>query len=286
MLAVGIGSTGYWTASQSKVAGVKEKFNAVLADRKHALSSYLGSIEQDMRSVASNPFTHSALSKFKAAWNELGGERTAALQRAYIEENPHPTGEKEKLDAAPSGSSYDAAHAKNHPWFRTFLRERDYYDIFLFDLDGNLVYSVFKELDYATNLVSDPWKDSDLGNAFRAGRDSNTAASLHFFDFKPYAPSHDAPANFISTPLFDGAGQKVGVLVFQMPIARINAVMTNSAGLGTIGETFIVGSDSLMRATRGSAKTRRSLNTKFRTAPSIWHSPEKPLFCPEPSTEA
>ena len=33
-----------------------------------------------------------------------------------------------------------------------------------------------------------------------------------------------------------------------MPIARINAVMKNSAGLGATGETFIVGSDNLMRS--------------------------------------
>jgi len=248
LLAVGIGSAGYWTASNSKVQGVKDKFSAVLEDRKHALSIYLGSIEQDMRSVAANPFTHDALIAFKAAWEQLGSEQTATLQRAYIEENPHPTGEKEKLDAAAEGTAYDAAHAKYHPWFRTFLRERDYYDIFLFDLDGNLIYTIFKELDYATNLVSGTWKDTDLGNAFRAGRASNATASLHFFDFKPYAPSHDAPASFISTPLFDGAGKKIGVLVFQMPIARINAVMKNSAGLGSTGETFIVGSDNLMRS--------------------------------------
>ena len=52
MLAVGIGTAGYWTASKSKVEGVKDKFSAVLEDRKHALSIYLGSIEQDLRSVA------------------------------------------------------------------------------------------------------------------------------------------------------------------------------------------------------------------------------------------
>ena len=32
------------------------------------------------------------------------------------------------------------------------LIERNYYDIFMFDLDGNLIYSVFKETDYGTNF--------------------------------------------------------------------------------------------------------------------------------------
>jgi len=38
-----------------------------------------------------------------------------------------------------------------------------------------------------------------------------------------------------------------GVLVFQMPIARINGVMQSLAGMGETGETFIVGPDFLVR---------------------------------------
>jgi len=43
---------------------------------------------------------------------------------------------------------------------------------------------VFKELDYATNVVSGEYKDTDLGNAFRAARDG-APGSEYFFDFKP-----------------------------------------------------------------------------------------------------
>ena len=47
-------------------------------------------------------------------------------------------------------------------------------DIFIFDLDGNLVYSVYKELDYATNFISGPYASSGLGDAFRSAlTDSN-----------------------------------------------------------------------------------------------------------------
>ena len=48
------------------------------------------------------------------------------------------------------------------------MQERGYYDIFLFDTDGDLVYTVFEELDYATNVMNRKYKDTDLGNAFRA----------------------------------------------------------------------------------------------------------------------
>jgi len=63
--------------------------------------------------------------------------------------------------------------------------------------------------------------------------------------------SYNAPAAFIASPIFDG-DEKIGVLIFQMPIDRINNIMTNnhnwkSVGLGESGETYIVGEDSLLR---------------------------------------
>jgi len=127
--------------------------------------------------TSTNPNTIDALHNFSATWKALGTNPTEILQRLYIEENPHPAGEKEKLDEAADGSAYSLSHRDYHPWFRQLQQEREYYDIFLFDTEGNLVYSLFKELDYATNLVSGEWKDTDLGNAFRAAQNA-TAKSM------------------------------------------------------------------------------------------------------------
>lgn len=183
-------------------------------------------------------------------WNALKtqGNPEEILQRLYIEDNPNPTGSKEVLDYAKDGSVYSQVHKEYHHWFRHFLRQRDYYDIFLFAPNGDLVYTVFKELDYATNLNTGEWKDSDLGNAFRAARDNPTADYQAFFDFESYAPSHGVAASFISQPILDDDGKFAGVLVFQMPIARINGVMQVAAGMGESGETYIVGQDKFMRS--------------------------------------
>ncbi|NNG02781.1 MAG: HAMP domain-containing protein [Inquilinus sp.] len=248
ILATAIGAANYYQASGAAHTAIDSKLSAVLEIRAAALRDYLASLEQDMRIVANDPTVHEALDAFTGSWAALGANPAARLQRLYIEDNPHPTGQKENLDAAPDRSAYSAAHARFHLWFRKFLRERGYYDVFLFDLEGNLVYTVFKELDYATNLETGEWKDTDLGNAFRAARASATAGEIVFFDFKPYAPSHGAPASFIATSIIGANGDPVGVLTFQMPIDRINAVMGITAGLGETGESYIVGEDRLMRS--------------------------------------
>ncbi|MEP2943699.1 MAG: methyl-accepting chemotaxis protein [Hyphomicrobiales bacterium] len=248
VLALGLGFLSYSTASKVAIKNAEDAVLGVLENRKATLNIYLHSIQEDIISVASNPFTYQAEKAFHDAWLSMGDDVEKTLQDAYINNNPHPLGSKEKLDVADTGTIYDSAHATYHPWFRTFLEKRGYYDIFLFDLEGNLVYSVFKELDYATNVITGKYKDTDLGNAFRAAAGSSTKESLHFFDFKPYSPSHGAPASFLSTPLINGDGEKTGVLVFQMPIERINAVMTPETGLGESGETFLVGTDNLVRS--------------------------------------
>lgn len=248
LVGVCIGVSAFLNASATLESEARVRLGALVESRKASLQDYLSSIEEDLRFVASNPNTKQALLDFNAGWKALGDNPELALQELYITENPHPTGTKEELDYASDGSTYSDVHRQYHPWFREFLRERGYYDIFLFNLEGDLIYTVFKELDYATNLVSGKYRDTDLGNAFRAARDNGTASFQEFFDFKPYAPSHGAPASFISKPLVDEQGRSIGVLVFQMPIDRLNHVVQQTAGLGESGQSFLVGPDNLMRS--------------------------------------
>lgn len=183
----------------------------------------------------------------------LINSRAVILQQAYINNNPHPLGSKDKLLTSQLNTNYDQVHQKYHEAIRHYLHEFGYYDIFLVELKtGNVVYSVFKELDYATSLLNGPYKDSGLAKAFRAGARMNTKYETALIDFAPYFPSYEDPASFIATPIFDGK-QKVGVLIFQMPVDRINDIMTNSqqwqnAGYGESGETYLVGADGYMRS--------------------------------------
>jgi methyl-accepting chemotaxis protein len=242
-----IGIPSYFAAKQQLEAEEGAKLKALNEVRVEALSDYLNSIVQDIRSLRTSAQTHEALRDFAEAWMEIDSSQTAFLHKHYISGNPNPAGQKEKLDYAADGSRYSAVHKKHHPFFRTFLQERGYYDIFLFDPQGDLIYTVFKELDYATNLVSGKYKDTDLGKAFRDAVSKDASAAPSFFDFRPYAPSADAPASFISMPVRDDTGKLLGVIAFQMPIDRIDAVMGSVAGLGETGESVIIGADLLAR---------------------------------------
>jgi methyl-accepting chemotaxis protein len=259
------GLTGYSISRSALEEAAEGKLEALAVSRRNALGDYLSSIEQDLRTMAGNTSTRDMLQSFKMSWKALGTGADAKLQKLYITDNPHPTGQKENLDMAKDDSPYSSIHARFHPSVRNFLRERDYYDIFLFDVEGNLVYTVFKELDYATNLVTGKWKDSGLGKVFRAARDNPKPGFITFDDFAPYAPSHGAPASFIASPILRPSGKLLGVVAFQMPINRLNSVMQQSAGMGESGETYIVGSDFLMRSDSRFSKESTILKTKVET---------------------
>lgn len=238
---------GYYGAKAGIETEARAKLEAVLENRATALQSWLGSIREDLEAQALSPVVAEAIGEFARARGAIEGDPAAELQRLYIDANPNPAGEKDALDAAPDGSAYSAAHARFHPYFRAFLKKRGYYDIFLFDAAGNNLYTVFKERDFAGNIETGPYSGTDLAEVFRKARMAAAAAEPAFSDFKAYAPSNGAPASFIAAPVRDARGVLIGVLAFQTPVERLNAVMGARAGLGETGETYLVGQDLLMR---------------------------------------
>jgi methyl-accepting chemotaxis protein len=219
------------------------KLLALVDARQAALSSYLATIDEDLGLTAKNDVTQRAMGELVRAYEELGGG--AVARRLYVDDNANK-GKLWDLMQAPDGSQYSALHATYHPWFKQFAEARGYYDVFLVSTQGDIVYSYTKEPDFGTNLAAGPWKDSELATAWRAVNDGKGQVERAFTDFAGYAPSSGVPASFIAAPVLQD-GNLIGTLVFQMPIGRINAVMQRSEGMGESGETYIVGSDYLMR---------------------------------------
>jgi methyl-accepting chemotaxis protein len=188
----------------------------------------------------------------------------AALQSTFIVANPNPLGQKQNLADSQNSTKYDAAHKLNHPFFKRVLESYGYYDIFLIDSEsGDIVYSVFKEVDFATNLKSGPFANSSLGAAFRQANTMGPNDPPALADFANYFPSYETPASFIAAPVFDGE-RRVGVIAIQMPIDKINEVMNVGNSLGEKGEAYIVASDLLPRSDSRLDPTNRTIVQAFK----------------------
>jgi len=187
-------------------------------------------------------------------------------QWIYIVKNPNAVGNKHEAYTPAIATSYQRAHDQFHTKLNRFLKSFDFYDVFLFDDKSRLVYSTRKETDFATDFNNGPYATSNLGNTIRTALASerNTVITS---DLKTYAPSYFEPASFFASPVFNGA-VLTGAVAFQISNEKINRIVADNHGLRGSGETYIVGTDLLMRTDSRFSDTSTILLQKVNTEAS------------------
>lgn len=283
---------GYRSGQINLTNRVFNQLTSVRASKAYQIEAYFKNIRNHTQTLSEDPSIISAVQEFDAAFQKLATAKipqefdqklaeyyqnkfltrlekaeagtpvlqsylpkSAAdryLQYEYIAANPNPVGKKHLLNYAKDGSQYSQVHSRYHPIFRNIIEKFGYYDMFLINPQGNIVYTVFKETDFTSNLQTGAYKDSNLAQLNRVVQAAKERNYSQLVDFAAYAPSYGAPAAFIAAPIYNKS-ELVGVLAFQLPVDEINNVMTGNQnwkedGLGETGETYLVGSDSLMRS--------------------------------------
>jgi hypothetical protein len=164
------------------------------------------------------------------------------------------TGDQQSIDVddAHDGSSWTAAHVRFNEFFREIVKRFHFDDALLIDPAGNVVYSAYKGVDLGANLLTGPYRDSDLSRTFEAVLASNTVDHVALTDFAKYLPAYGEPTAWMMAPI-GPPGHYSGVLALQFPIAKINRGMTfdrnwSGAGMGRTGEAFLAGPDDTMRS--------------------------------------
>ena len=180
--------------------------------------------------------------------------QTAALylQFHYILANTSPQQERDLLDDAGDGSEYSEVHGLVQPVLRQLVEELGFSDLILISGNGTIVYTESKEVDLGTNLNDGPYQASNLAHAFHEAASDYLSDAVHLVDFAPYIPALGEPASFMAAPIVDG-GWLLGVLAIQIPVGKIDDVMTSNRqweadGLGQTGESYLVGPDFTMRS--------------------------------------
>jgi methyl-accepting chemotaxis protein len=247
-----VGALGVAISSAALEREAMARIETVLETRTEAVKAWFEGQGSDLVTLAQQPATVAAMSGFAMAWADLPAETDSArrgyLHDHYIDGNAFPAGERNNLEAAQDGSGYSSLHGRLHAGLDKFRAAKGLYDIFLIDTAGNVIYTVFKEDDLGENLLTGRLADSGLALAVREALETGAAGTVALTDFAPYAPSYGAPASFMATPLVGRSGAVVGALAVQLPIDRLNAVMTQPTGLGETGQAYILGADGLMRS--------------------------------------
>lgn len=176
----------------------------------------------------------------------------ALLQHAFIVRNPHGWQQRDQLVFPDEPTAYGQVHAVHH---RALARARAQFQVddwLLIDSDTDqVVYSVAKDLDFASNLVDGPAAASALAETYAKVRRARSADELALSELAPYLPAAGRQAMFAAMPVFDGDLQ-IGVLAWRLgPDAWARSVdpapSTAAGDPAAPVDAFLVGPDKLLR---------------------------------------
>ncbi|MDQ6977477.1 MAG: hypothetical protein Q9M75_05135, partial [Ghiorsea sp.] len=177
--------SGWYTLNSLKQVAVEEKTVALqnLADNKMStLNTYIDNHLEHVEVLSQMQTTQRA---------------AEAITHAFHTQNKN-------------SNIYKYVNAHYGRFFEHYLSSWGYYDLFLIDTQGTIVYSVKHESDFATNLVHGPYKDTGLGFVFKQAKDFLQTSNSTFSD---YPPSNE-PGAFVATPIIVD-GVLFGVIALQ-----------------------------------------------------------------------
>lgn len=234
---------------------VEETMGQALDDQFHL-------IDADLRVLGNFNQTRDALVRLNAGFENLrkeGENPSRYLQDAYLTNSQYPIGQRHLADKAGDKSYYTKFHEKYLDVFRRFMLEYDYYDVFLINNQGDVVYSVYKENNFAMNVSGPGLNGSGLHKAFEAA----LLNGVSFTDFSPYAPSAGDLTAFGAIGVKDKFGENIGILAVQLKPDTFSKILSDDGGFSFDTKAFILGPDYHIRFAQGVKPDDLEANPEF-----------------------
>ncbi|MBD3787047.1 MAG: HAMP domain-containing protein [Sphingomonadales bacterium] len=243
-----MGLGAYSDARRLLTTEAEDRLERTLESRAATLTDWSERIVDETQGLAALPTTGRAIREFSASWKRLGTDPGAYLRTLYLTENPHPAGERAKLEDAGDVTDYSILHRRYHPGLVADLERKGFLDVLLVDSAGRVVYSVTKADEFATDLKSGPYAGTPLAQLALAALKHKGERPLAS-DFLPDAAVPDGPVViYLALPVFSGDGKTAGAVVAKIGVDRVSAVLATARGIGDTGQGYLVGPDGVMRS--------------------------------------
>lgn len=262
LAALAIAATG-WEAGFGAAGALREatfeRLTVIRQTRTRQIERYFEDVSNHVLALAADDSAVTALGGLERAWAGLampaGGE--AALRKKYERQAGWlPEDERGRallyhytVATGGPGGAYGEVHARYHPTLERYQTAFGFYDIFLIDAGGRILYTVRKEIDLGADLRGARYRETALARAYAR---ATTPGQAVLEDYAPYTPSAEAPAAFVATPVWR-EGKKLGVLAIQISMDEVNRVMTGNGhwreeGFGETGQAYMVDASNALRS--------------------------------------
>jgi len=178
------------------------------------------------------------------------------------------TGSEASFDISDRASnltrSYDSIKANLRETLLPYQKAYEVNDIYLICAKhGHIMFSLEERPDFTTNLMYGRYKDSPLS---RLWAETKKKGKVTFEDVDLYKGVNNEPVLMAGAPVWEGETIQA-VLAFDLPLRRINNIMTRGLGLDKTGESYLVGPDNRMRSDSLQDPANRNIKTSFIGSP-------------------
>ncbi len=242
--ALAIGMNSHLQSEQALVEKDMETATNLARFRATVLKRIGEGFATDVRIMSEAPAIREAYDFLSGVYDNRAN-KDEALRRHYTERKP-PSGQtRADYLGEEDRSTYAIGHKRWHPLLKSMARDKKLYDLFLISPVGDVIYTVEKEPDFATNLRTGPWRATGLARAFEGALAKTSREEVHFEDFEPYEPSEGAAAGFLAKTVRDENGQVIAVLAVQISDAVISAFVADT--FDEDGISYAIGADARLR---------------------------------------
>ena len=211
-----------------------------------AVEVRISEVRKDLIRSADQPSAFRALNNFNRVIGMLEQDPNTYLQHHFVTSNPSKGLESEKLTDPGDGSYYSQIHSTYHPTFKKARALGNYRNLYLFNEEGLMVYSVVKEADFITSFASGANAKTGLGQVFAAAMKAQPSQVVTA-DFAAYGPSGEDAGAFLGVPVFKkGQDTPFGVLAVQLSANQLAATLGENLDAG-YQNIFLVSADGAAR---------------------------------------
>src|SRR5579863_5275281 len=149
VVSAAVGFAGYQIGASAVQDLTQDRLEAVATERAQKVQLFLDGLTSNVSELAASTLAKDTETHFETNWGQLDDPSTM-LRKAYIDANPNPAGQRWKypMSTDPTIKSYNFNHSAQHPALLAEMQTRGYLDLFVFDLAGDLLYSVDKNDDF------------------------------------------------------------------------------------------------------------------------------------------
>ncbi|MFQ5444072.1 MAG: cache domain-containing protein, partial [Nitrospinales bacterium] len=220
----------YFQAKSSLTQQIINNLHSISIRQTSQIESYVRERFHAVKSLSQMPDLISAFNK---------------LEKAFVRERGNPV----QLYQEGKGfhpSPYAVEDKRVRPFLKSYLKEHSYEDLLLISMNGDVMFSISRNVDLGSNLKTGPYRDTELARVFNRAQ---TLLETEISRFDYFDPAKK-PAGFIAGPIFDGR-KFLGVIVIMINNRNLYKIVNDYKGLQQTGEILVaskVGDEAVFMA--------------------------------------